>query len=167
MDRQLQLLESLIASRNNFLRRPYMYANRREAITEQFFDNERRYLEVIRESIISGQAPVPITLSFPMTIPNSFLETTVPVLPTNAQVNSEIQEFNGSESPQACAICQEQITMDGCRLRSCNHAYHSACVRMWFGASARCPVCRRDIREDPVTQTTSASPETPSQQQSQ
>jgi hypothetical protein len=53
------------------------------------------------------------------------------------------------------------------RLRVCQHSFHRACIQTWFRASVRCPVCRRDIREDPAAQTSSASTGISSQAQTQ
>ena len=90
----------------------------------------------------------PITISIPLFLPTGvpagFMDP-VPVVPTETQITNELVDFAGT-TQVACAICQDQISADGCQLRGCQHAYHRQCIRTWFGASSLCPVCRRDVR---------------------
>lgn len=163
MDRAIGLIQELLVSRSNFFRRQYGYNARREAIAEQFLVNENAYIDLIGR--IVGLTAVPITLTFPINMLPADFSDAVSIRPSAEQITAELQEFMSS-SQQNCAICQDQITEDGCRLRTCGHPYHSSCIRAWFNASARCPICRRDIREDRPDQTSSASHEIPSQQPS-
>lgn len=163
MESAIDLIRQVLTSRNNFFRRHYVYNTRREAITEQFLLNESAYLDLIGRVV--SFTNVPITLTFPITMPASNFLDPVAIYPTAQQISAEIQEYM-SPSQQNCAICQDPITSDGCQLRTCGHPYHTSCIRTWFNASARCPICRRDIREDPQDQTSSASQGISSQQQS-
>jgi hypothetical protein len=125
-------------------------------LRQDFFDLLARYNNAIAQ---------PITLTFPL---DTFLNTTVVVRPTIDQVNNELQLYTPcSENPQTCSVCQESISSAGVSLRGCSHVYHRVCIQTWFQSSVRCPVCRRDIREDPVVQTHSASIRTPSRYSSQ
>lgn len=156
----LDILHQLTQSRLEFFRRPYLY-RRRDDVTNQFLATEVTYMQLLTG--ISERRRAPITITFPMTLPG-FLDP-VPVLPSAAQISSEVEDW--MTPGQSCAICQEPIVSDGARLRVCQHVYHKNCIQTWFCASARCPVCRRDIREGPGAQTSAASTETPSQSESQ
>lgn len=71
----------------------------------------------------------------------------VPIVATAAERAHAILPLANSNPPPTCAICQEDITEDGCELRNCHHRYHRECIDYWFTSSVRCPVCRNDIRE--------------------
>ena len=149
----LEIVRDLINSRNNFFRRPYVFRNR-DNLANQFLQNEATFLELL--SVISERRRSPITISFPLTGFGTAFSDPVPVLPSPLQISSEIETFL-SPSVQTCSICQDQIVSDGVRLRTCQHVYHRSCVETWFHASVRCPVCRRDIREGPASQTSAVS----------
>ena len=144
-----EILRELAYARTHFFRNPQLY-RRRDQITTRFLETENTYLEVLGRI-----RRAPVTITFPINIPSSFMDA-VPVTPTAQQVSDELLPYEGSSQP-TCSICQDSISSDGVRLRGCQHVYHQACIRAWFGASARCPVCRRDIREDQAVQTSSAS----------
>jgi hypothetical protein len=162
MDQITNLVQQLIESRTTFFRRHYAYQSRREAITEQFLINEGSFLDLLSRILLSIRTP--ITFTFPINLPANFTDP-VTIRPTVEQMAAEMEDYSG-QTQQNCAICQDPITMDGCRLRTCGHLYHTSCIRAWFNASARCPICRRDIREDPQAQTSAASQEISSQLQS-
>jgi hypothetical protein len=116
-----------------------------------------RYLEIEHEyiSALTRMRTEPLTITFPINIPASFMEN-VSVVATAEQITNELVPYSGS-SQQNCSICQESISSDGVELRGCHHTYHRECIQTWFGASVRCPVCRRDIREDSSTETSSGA----------
>ena len=133
--------------------------NRRDQLTRMFLDTESTFIQAVQH-----RQNVPINISFPLTVSaDGTFTTAVPVIPNAEQIASEVEDFTSS-SQQTCAICQDSISSGGARLRVCHHVYHRACIETWFCASVRCPVCRRDIREGPASQTSSAAIETQSQQ---
>lgn len=71
----------------------------------------------------------------------------VPVVPTPAQIRAGTHILTGGPPDTTCSICQEEITGVHTRIRHCNHAFHSQCIREWFTMNTRCPVCRHDIRD--------------------
>jgi hypothetical protein len=155
------LTQELAESRAEFLRNiPNFSSPQREQLTSQFFATEQLYLGLIANFLIR-QAPLTINIPFDMSALTPVLTT-----PTAEQVATEVQDYMHS-SIQQCAICQDDISSDGSRLRVCQHSFHRACIQTWFHASVRCPVCRRDIREDPAAQTSSASTGISFQEQNQ
>ena len=161
-NRLFDILQELLDAHTTFFRRPYLFrAADRNNVARDLLRFETSYLSVLSDLISVRRTP--ITITFPITsIPGNFNDA-VPVIPTPAQIASELQELSAS-SVQSCSICQEQIASGGVQLRVCQHVYHRECIQTWFQASCRCPVCRRDIREDPASQTSSDAIETPSQQ---
>lgn len=70
----------------------------------------------------------------------------VPVIPTAEQLAAGMENNIVDPAHDAtCAICQEGV-MEGTRLRNCHHWFHQECITQWYRTSARCPVCRDDIR---------------------
>jgi hypothetical protein len=157
----LTVINELARARTSFFNLPFVVHTDDGTLANQFFTSEANYLRILTR--IVHDRSTPITISFP--IPANFGEPVI-VAPSPEQINAELEPY-ASSSQQSCAICQDQISSDGVRLRGCRHVYHQACIRTWFGASVRCPVCRRDIRENQEAQTSSASTETSPQQTSQ
>lgn len=152
-DRGYDIVSSLLTSREQFFRNiRYFNYRQRGDITERFFVSEGRYLTMLNERR-RARTQQTVNISIPFTFPASFLEA-VPVLATPQQIADEVQNHTSSLQ-QTCSICQDSISSDGAILRVCRHVYHRSCIQTWFGASVRCPVCRRDIREDPADQTSS------------
>lgn len=144
------LTQELAESRSEFLRNvPNFSTPQREMLTAQFFATEQLYLGIIA-SMLMRQTPLTISIPLDMNFSN------VLVVPTQEQINGELEPHMHTTTQQ-CPICQDDISSDGVRLRVCQHSFHQSCIRTWFGASVRCPMCRRDIREDPATQTSAAS----------
>ena len=156
---KLEIVRNLAVARADFFARAAMY-RRRDQLTRPFMDTEIAFLDTIAR--VTQQ---PVTITFPISIPSNFMEP-VPVLPTQQQIADEVIDHISS-SQQTCSICQDSIVSDGVKLRVCQHVYHRTCIQTWFGASVRCPVCRRDIREDPSVQTSSDATETQLQSMSQ
>lgn len=163
-DIYLEILRSLADARKNFFRRISSFRRNQEELINRFTASEHDYIDMMAR--IQTRARSPLYINFPINLPAGFMDP-VPVLPTPAQIAHELVAFVQGASQVSCAICQDTISSDGCRLRGCDHAYHNACIRTWFGASTNCPVCRRDIRGDLASQTLPASQETPSQEMNQ
>jgi hypothetical protein len=149
----LDVLRELVNARSSFFRRPHLFRNR-DTIASQFLDSENAIVMLLRSLV-----QIPITITFP--VQGNFSDP-VPVVPSARQISDEIEDHMNS-SQQTCSICQDQIVSDGARLRTCAHVYHRACIQTWFSASVRCPICRRDIREDLSSQTSADARETISQ----
>jgi hypothetical protein len=157
----LEIIREVIQGRRDFFSRAHLFYENRERITQQILDEEKLILDIIRNMYLDRRMRMPITFTIPITMPanmmNPNFEDAVPVFPTAEQINHELIQLGPSSSPSVCSICQDSISSDGCQLRGCDHTYHTNCIRTWFSASVRCPVCRRDIREDPEDQTFSES----------
>jgi len=104
----------------------------------------------------------------------TFLESTVTVRPTNAQIEaaSEIVQHDTVAEGTMCTICQENVPSPReqpavwRRLRGCSHIFHKACIDRWFSRNVHCPVCRADIRgqrapDSDSTPTTAEMPDSP------
>ena len=152
----LELLQELAEARTQYIQQmPLLNQPQREFITQQFFSTEQSYLGIAASIILrQAQSQGPVTISFPIDL--SAFNNPVLVTPSQEQITREVEDYI-HPSIQSCSICQEEISSDGARLRVCHHSFHRACIQTWFGASVRCPVCRRDIREDLVNQTSSVS----------
>jgi hypothetical protein len=150
MEREiLGVVSEMLESRNHVFSRSSVLNGNRDAVTAHVLNTENSILALLSALILSRR---PLTISFPM---DAFNEPVI-VTPTPQQINNEIVNLT-SDSQQTCSICQESIADDGCQLRGCNHPYHRHCIRTWFSASVRCPICRRDIREGLSNQTSSES----------
>ena len=85
--------------------------------------------------------------------------TDVPVIPTAEQMEAGMENnIADLARDTTCAICQE-VVLQGTRLRNCRHWFHQDCITQWYQTSARCPVCRDDIR---VPRPGGPAPPTPS-----
>ena len=153
----MEVLLELARARSNFFRRPYMYQNR-NTLTPQFIASELAYLTMLTTLTRPATS---ISFSFPVDFNDA-----VVVAPSQQQIANEVRPHISS-SQQTCSICQDHIVSDGAILQTCQHVYHQACIQTWFSASVRCPICRRDIREDPSNQTSSAATGMNSQSMSQ
>ena len=163
-DAFIEIMRSLADARRNFFRRIGTFRRNQEETITRFITSEHEYIELIGR--LQARTRSPLYINFPINIPAGFMDP-VPVMPTAAQIDHELVPFVPGASQVSCAICQDAISEGGCRLRSCAHAYHNVCIRTWFGASTVCPVCRRDIREDLASQTSSDGQGTPSQEMNQ
>ena len=149
--RIIQLLHDCVTARTRAFERITYWQDRSE-IARIVLDQESRLLGLI--GTLVNRQRIPLTFTFPMLDFNN-LENVV-VAPTAQQITHELLPIEGS-SPQTCSICQDSIQADGCQLRGCQHTYHRACIGVWFTTSVHCPVCRRDIRGDQESQTSSVS----------
>lgn len=150
----LDLFEGLIEGRNDFFTRTMQLTphNQRSGLLSRFMMNEICYLEVINRLYQNHIRNNTATATVTLTIPSNFSDP-VTVAPTQEQINSAIQNIDNTTSN--CAICQETISSDGCKIRQCGHVYHRNCITSWLRLNVRCPVCRQDIREDQSIQTLS------------
>lgn len=83
--------------------------------------------------------------------PSSFLDDTVIVRPTPAQIehNTTLRPATDHEDNN-CAICQDPLENPQllCSINHCGHIFHEPCIMQWFQQNVRCPTCRHDVRED-------------------
>ena len=159
----LDTLELMIDGRNDFFIRTMQLTphQQRPSVLSRYMLNEICYLELLnriyQNSVRQANSTV-LTVS----IPANF-EDNVPVLPTQSQINSSLEDVESTASN--CAICQDSISSGACRIRQCGHVYHRSCLLSWFGMSVRCPVCRHDIREEAPATATDQQDQTPSDEE--
>jgi len=156
------LLGGIIEGRNQFFSRTINQIRppSRDAIMSRFLMNEMSLLELTsrihQQSMRASQAAASLVFN----LPSNFLDP-VPVAPSTAQITSGTETVANPPADTQCAICQDSVTADATRIRSCGHMYHRTCLSNWLTMSVRCPVCRHDIRSThPPTQTSAASGET-------
>jgi hypothetical protein len=157
--RTLDIVRELASARAQFFQNANLY-RQRDRLTRQFMETESTFIE-----FLTRERRQPITITFPVNIPASFMDA-IPVVPSTEQIANELLTYSGP-SQQTCSICQDSIALNGVMLRGCHHVYHRDCIQTWFCASVRCPVCRRDIREGLGAQTSSGAIETQPQHTSQ
>ena len=163
------ILYGLIEGRNQFFSRTInqMRPQTRDAIMTRFMMNEMCFLELTNrihnQSARLSQAAASLVLN----LPSNFLDP-VSVAPTQNQIQTATETLTTPPADSQCAICQDNITTDATRIRSCGHTYHRNCITNWFTMSVRCPVCRHDIRSthppaqtSPVSSGTSLPPASP------
>jgi hypothetical protein len=92
----------------------------------------------------SRQAPRQMVFNIPLNLDAGFFDP-VPVYPSSTQIANAV-ETRIPVTNTMCTICQEAVTT-ATRIRHCGHCFHGNCIASWFLMSARCPVCRYDIRE--------------------
>lgn len=155
----LNVLEGCVDSRNGLMFRILRScpARSRQTLLTRYLDNEVKYIDllnrVFQNHVRNQLATAVLTITLPQS-QDSFNEP-VRVVPTQEQIDNSIQPVVSTTGN--CAICQDSISSDGCRIRNCGHVYHRSCIADWFSLSCRCPVCRYDIREDQEGQTPPAS----------
>ena len=49
-----------------------------------------------------------------------------------------------------CSICLSTMQEKEVRSLPCIHTFHVECIDMWLKKSARCPLCRRELNDDPL-----------------
>ena len=95
----------------------------------------------------------------------TFLNSTVPIRPTQQQINnaSHIVRYSEIQNPNSttCAISLEPFSnSDNVRqIHYCGHMFFPEQFNQWFRNNVRCPVCRYDIRNY-VANTTNNEPST-------
>ena len=148
MDRHIALC-NIINGRNVFFRRSiFQFRTMREPIVQSYLDNERQILNLMT---MQRMAERPLTINIPIQAPANFFDP-IPVLASAEEIDDALESFEDSPT-LSCAVCQDALASSAVRLRHCQHHFHSSCIRQWFETSVRCPVCRHDIREGQVTET--------------
>ena len=148
MDR-LNSLQDLINGRNVFFRRSiFQFRTMREPIVQSFLDNERQILSMLSATLHNIH---PIVMNIPIQTHANFFDP-IPVLASAEEIDDALESLEDSPN-LSCAVCQDALASSAVRLRHCQHHFHSSCIRQWFQTSVRCPVCRHDIREGQVTET--------------
>lgn len=83
---------------------------------------------------------------------NSFLNTSVPIYPTQRQIETatRVVRYSEIEDPvtDVCPISLERFGDDDNvrQIRHCGHIFCDNALTEWFRSNVRCPVCRYDIR---------------------
>jgi hypothetical protein len=156
MDTLLQILGDLTYARVSFVRRqppPGHY--------HRFFTNEEQYLSLIRDMLRVQNAredarAIDTIRTFLVTGLGGQGRTgfwdDVPLPPTRQQAEQASQIVTPPTGDQ-CSICMTAMTpqtvqTSGHQTRlPCTHSFHRSCLDQWWRHSARCPVCRNDIRQ--------------------
>ena len=53
----------------------------------------------------------------------------------------------------SCAICDEEMKKQKdtlIRCDQCKKDHHASCLEKWFKVSGKCPLCRYQIRDEPL-----------------
>ncbi|TNV72468.1 hypothetical protein FGO68_gene1360 [Halteria grandinella] len=62
--------------------------------------------------------------------------------------NIKTEKYVAKEEPEACTICQQEFKdSENVSNLSCNHLFHSQCVRKWLEQKSICPVCRAQTNQ--------------------
>lgn len=80
---------------------------------------------------------------------DSFLNQSVTVRPTHAQINNTTSiSITEQVYEDNCVICQDTINLGDYirKINHCGHLFHKDCIDTWFMTNVRCPTCRYDIR---------------------
>lgn len=83
---------------------------------------------------------------------SNFLNTTVPVRPTDEQIQSATRLIRygdiGNPLAEYCPISLEDFNEDDQvrQIIHCGHIFHHTEFQRWFETNTRCPICRYDIR---------------------
>ena len=84
---------------------------------------------------------------------NTFLSTTVPVVPTQDQINNATRNirYENIQNPlnESCPISLERFNPNDVvtQICWCGHIFNTNELTSWFRSNVRCPVCRYDIRD--------------------
>ncbi len=58
--------------------------------------------------------------------------------------------LSNSESHSECSICLESYRSgQEVSILACSHEYHSSCIGEWMLKNRSCPMCRKDIHNQP------------------
>lgn len=155
----LEVIESLVEGRNAFFVRTMQLTphQQRGAMASRYMLNEICFLEIINRIYQNQLRNQTTSAVLTVSIPAGF-EDNVPVLPTQQQISSSLENITSTSSN--CAICQDSISSGACKIRQCGHVYHRSCILSWFAMNVRCPVCRHDIRGEARESETDRSSQT-------
>jgi hypothetical protein len=108
---------------------------------------QRHLISLTKEIHIVTSEPTP---QIPALLPPRPAITTVP-LPVQSESHHlkyfRISEFlleSLKQECKKCSICIEDVNVDGCLIKKCNHLFHKACIDKWFetkGSTLTCPNC--------------------------
>ncbi|CAF2933184.1 unnamed protein product [Rotaria sp. Silwood2] len=63
---------------------------------------------------------------------------------------SQSSTLSDGESASECSICLETYRSgQEVSILSCSHEYHSSCIKEWMMKNRSCPMCRKDIHNQP------------------
>lgn len=143
MQSRIALLTEMIRSEDSFFRSAFR-GLATPAHISQYMTMRAEFYSLMREVVATQEEE---TGQFHIHIPAGWGEP-VPVQATPAQINRVLTAIPADRELTSCAICQEQnVSRDHSIELPCHHQFHMPCIREWFQQSARCPVCRNDIRE--------------------
>lgn len=159
----ISVIQGLLDSRATFLEDTLPVFGRETALQayNRFMINEMCILEltnrVFQSEIRNRQTNHVLTIPVTLMENNPAFNEPVIVRPTAEQIRNATQAVQQVPANTVCAICQEEIAVNGVKISHCDHLYHESCLQNWFSLSVRCPVCRHDIRE--VDQEAQTSPD--------
>jgi hypothetical protein len=61
---------------------------------------------------------------------------------SNDNVNKYILEVGEENDISSCSICLEKIDYETISKISCNHYFHTTCIKLWLEKNLSCPCCR-------------------------
>lgn len=139
-----------------FLRRPTSFPSFVTNLPERLFQQGSG----VGAGMGTGSGQNLLSFEF-QTRPFLFSPPEVPPIPTLEQYtqSTEVLVFNSSNVSQlrslTCPITLEEFQHGEllCRIKHCNHIFKEAALRNWFLQNSHCPVCRHDIRENPLSNT--------------
>lgn len=156
----ISVIQGILDSRSVFLESTLPIFSRDVApqIYNRFMINEMCLLEltnrVFQSETRNRQTNHVLTVPITIMENNAGFQEPVVVRPTADQIRNATQAVEQVPANSTCAICQEDIAVNGIKILHCDHLYHESCLQNWFSLSVRCPVCRHDIREvDRVVET--------------
>lgn len=163
----MNVLHTMLECRRQFLDIRYqrMLPNdQRVSLINRYMLTDAAMMEMANRVFIShtrARNAAATLLSYAIPAPESTFFESVPVIPTANQIQACL-ELTPAPPNTSCAICQDLVSSESVRIRQCGHFYHQPCVLNWFGMSARCPVCRRDVRQQasPASQTSTDEEQT-------
>jgi|694.fasta_scaffold00948_6 hypothetical protein len=143
MQSQITLLTEMIRSEDSFFRAAFR-GLATPAHISQYMTMRSEFYSLMREVVSTAEEE---TGQFHIHIPAGWGDS-VPIQATPEQINRVMTAIPAERELTSCAICQEQnVSREHSVELPCHHQFHIICIREWFRQSARCPVCRNDIRE--------------------
>lgn len=145
-----------------FLRRPTSFPSFVTNLPERLFQNGSGVGAGMGAGTGAGSGQNVLSFEF-QTRPFLFSPPEVPPIPTLEQYtqSTEMLVFNSSNVSQlhslTCPITLEDFQHGEllCRIKHCNHIFKESALRNWFLQNSHCPVCRHDIRENPLSSSSS------------
>jgi len=97
--------------------------------------------KILNESNRSQVKPEPKVIE---TIPTKQPPVTICLSPSQSPALSD------GETGSECSICLETYRSgQEVSILSCSHEYHSSCIKEWMIKNRSCPMCRKDIHNQP------------------